>query len=107
MCIDHIDWGMSQAMAPLKQMLASGAVRQAPSKQLNMMFDLSGDSVVVKFDRDVAWIAFTPQEAADFATQILRSGCILASKTKTSLVFKVPGELRHHSPPVPAGDGDG
>jgi hypothetical protein len=106
-CIDHIDWGMANAMAPLKAAIQAGKViPNVPGKKmpLDVTFDITGDKVVLRFNRSVTWISMKPQQAADFATDILRNACKLATENETKLVFRVPSALQHHPMPVPADD---
>lgn len=106
-CVDHIDWGMANAMAPLKAAIASGKVvpqmagKPQEKTPLDLTFDITGDKVVLRFNRSVTWISMKPQQAADFATDVLRHACKVATKNETALIFKVPMELRYHPIPVP------
>lgn len=106
-CIDHIDWGMAAAMRPLKRALAGGELRQAEqpkSPPLDLSFDTTGDKVVVRFDREVAWFAMGVQEAANFATRVLQSACKVAQKSNTPLQFRLPEEMRQHGIVKPDGN---
>lgn len=103
-CVDHIDWGMANAMAPLKAAIASGKVVpkiantasvefKTERTPLDLTFDITGEKVVLRFNRSITWFSMKPQQAADFATDILRNACQVAQKISEPLEFKLPDEL--------------
>jgi len=74
-CVAHIDWAMAEAAKPLKAALqnqhAVGDVRVGQSP-LKVTFSSRENAIKLTFDHDVEWIEMNPQQAAQFALELLR-----------------------------------